>query len=456
MRLHRDSPEKRVAGRLDDDVDDEDDYDDGNRNIILSLIGQLRPGSDLSRITLPTFILERKSMLERITNILQHPQMLVEATSCQNPEQRFIEIVRWYMSGWYIAPKAVKKPLNPVLGEYFSCYWDLEDNSRAYYIAEQTSHHAPKSSYFFALPQRKIRADGIVIPKSKFLGNSAASIMEGVARLTLGEHVDSRGQPEVYELTQPNIYVRNVLVGTLKLEIGDKAVVTCPALDMKCVVEFKVKGYIYGTYHEIKGTITHKDEPLYEITGKWNEVIYIKSLKGKGKKEVFFDTNQDRVHKPSVRPIAEQGPLESRRLWEKVCHALSEKNQKIATDEKFFIEDRQRDLQKLRSEGKEPPFTPRLFEPVNEPLEFLICADQLLNRAQSPQEVEDILQSFMPILPGAKFPNNFDESAADKAKHTRHTSRGPSEQSSSNPNVAGVAPLVDDDGDEFVDAPEFN
>ena len=47
------------------DVDDRDDYDEG-RNIILSLISQLRPGSDLSRITLPTFILERKSMLERI------------------------------------------------------------------------------------------------------------------------------------------------------------------------------------------------------------------------------------------------------------------------------------------------------------------------------------------------------------------------------------------------------
>lgn len=456
MRLHRDSPEKRVGNRPADDVDDEDDYDDGNRNIILSLIGQLRPGSDLSRITLPTFILERKSMLERITNTLQHPQMLVEATSCQNAEQRFVEIVRWYMSGWYIAPKAVKKPLNPVLGEYFSCYWDLEDKSRAYYIAEQTSHHAPKSSYFFALPQRKIRADGIVIPKSKFLGNSAASIMEGIARVTLGEHVDSRGQPEVYELTQPNIYARNVLVGTLKLEIGDKAIVTCPALDMKCVVEFKVKGYIYGTYHEIKGIITRKDEPLYEITGKWNEVIYIKALNGKGKKEVFFDTNHDRVHKPSVRPISEQGAFESRRLWEKVCQALGERNQKVATDEKFLIEDRQRDSQKLRAEGKEPPFKPRLFEPINEPLEFLICADQLLKKAQSPQEVEDILQSFMPILPGAKFPDNFDDSAADKAKQAHNVLRSTPKQTPPNSNLNGVAPLVDAEGDEFVDAPEFH
>lgn len=36
------------------------------QSIIMGIIAQLRPGMDLSRITLPTFILEPKSMLERI------------------------------------------------------------------------------------------------------------------------------------------------------------------------------------------------------------------------------------------------------------------------------------------------------------------------------------------------------------------------------------------------------
>ena len=35
--------------------------------VLLHIISQLRPGADLSRITLPTFILEERSMLERIT-----------------------------------------------------------------------------------------------------------------------------------------------------------------------------------------------------------------------------------------------------------------------------------------------------------------------------------------------------------------------------------------------------
>lgn len=35
--------------------------------VLLHIISQLRPGADLSRVVLPTFILEPRSMLERIT-----------------------------------------------------------------------------------------------------------------------------------------------------------------------------------------------------------------------------------------------------------------------------------------------------------------------------------------------------------------------------------------------------
>lgn len=401
-----------ITKRKAEDVDDCDDYDDGNRNIILSLIGQMRPGSDLSRITLPTFILERKSMLERITNLLQHPNMIIHATSLDNPVERFVQVVRWYMSGWHIAPKAVKKPLNPVLGEYFSCYWDFDDQTRAYYIAEQTSHHAPKSSYFYTYPSRKVRVDGIVIPRSKFLGNSAASIMEGIARLQFGEHQHSNGD-ETYTLTQPNIYARNVIVGSLKLEIGDKAYVKCEQTNMECIIEFKVKGYITGTYHEIKGSIMHKGQVLYELSGKWNEIIYIKTPKGK--KQVFFDCTHDTdIHRPTVRPIPEQGKFESRRLWEKVTNALGERNHKVATDEKYEIEDNQRKLAKLREEGKEPQFEPKLFFPEKSLLQFKICVDAELKKATSAEQTEKILEQLMPILPGDKFPEDFDKPAKEK------------------------------------------
>jgi hypothetical protein len=86
----------------------------------------------------------------------------------------------------------VKKPLNPILGEIFTCHWDYADGTRGYYISEQTSHHPPKSSYLFAAPEHHIRIDGTLKPRSKFLGNSAASMMEGIAILRLMNRGDKQ------------------------------------------------------------------------------------------------------------------------------------------------------------------------------------------------------------------------------------------------------------------------
>lgn len=48
----------------------------GLANTVLShIISQLRPGADLSKVTLPTFILEPKSMLERITKYAHHTEI---------------------------------------------------------------------------------------------------------------------------------------------------------------------------------------------------------------------------------------------------------------------------------------------------------------------------------------------------------------------------------------------
>lgn len=379
----------------------------------MGIISQLRLGSDLARITLPTFILERKSMLERITNQLQHQTILLEAHDCRDdPVMRFVNVVKWDLAGWHITPKAVKKPLNPVLGEYFTCYWDLPNNTQAFYIAEQTSHHPPKSSYFYMSPENGIRVDGTLVPRSKFLGNSAASIMEGVGFLTFTDILDQKGRAERYEFTQPNMYARGILIGKLKYELGDHSIVKCPALDLIADIEFKTKGYISGTYNAIAGDIKtiSTGKVLYEISGKWNGVIEIEDVKTK-KKWVLFDANTAEPIPPKVRPISEQGELESRRLWEKVCEGLARRDHVVATREKTKIEDGQRQIARKRSEeGVE--FSPKLFKHVKgSPLEF-----ELYKRidGKTPQEQINQIFSVAPILPGQVHHNDFEIPAYQK------------------------------------------
>jgi hypothetical protein len=48
-------------------------------------------------------------------------------------------VLQYYLAGWHIKPRGVKKPYNPVLGEFFRCRYEYEDGSKGFYIAEQSA-----------------------------------------------------------------------------------------------------------------------------------------------------------------------------------------------------------------------------------------------------------------------------------------------------------------------------
>ncbi|TVY30457.1 Oxysterol-binding protein-like protein [Lachnellula hyalina] len=377
-------------------------------NVLSHIISQLRPGADLSRVVLPTFILEPRSMLERITNFMAHPEMLLPIPELDDPVQRFVSVVKFYLSGWHIKPPGVKKPLNPILGETFTGYWDFPDGTRGYYISEQTSHHPPKSSYFYMAPEHHIRIDGTLKPRSKFLGNSAASMMEGIAFLSfLNRGKGPKG--ERYIISQPNMYARGILFGKMKYELGDHSFVRCPELGLSADVEFKTKGYFGGTYNAIGGAIKNEKtgEVLYELSGMWTNEMWIKDVKT-GKKELLFDATRAKHTPPTSRPIEEQDDRESQKLWLNTAQAVKERNHVVATDEKTKIEDMQRDeAAKRAEEGVE--WVPRLFRPVQggpggidegeEDLDWILNAN--IDGATPEKQVEQIL-AVTPILRGQK------------------------------------------------------
>jgi hypothetical protein len=381
--------------------EDETVVDEDQGNMLTHIISQLRPGADLSRVTLPTFILEPRSMLERITNFMAHPETLLPMPKIEDPVQRFVAVVKFYLSGWHIKPPGVKKPLNPILGEIYTCYWDYDDNTRGYYISEQTSHHPPKSSYFFMAPEHHIRIDGTLKPRSKFLGNSAASMMEGIAVMRF------LNTGERFFITQPNMYARGILFGKMRYELGDHSFVRCPESGLAADIEFKTKGYFSGTYNAISGFIkdTHTDKNLYELSGLWNEEMYIKDLTT-GKKEILFDATHARETPPKVRPLDEQEDRESQKLWRKVTQAIRQKDQDAATDEKSRIEELQREEAAKRADDG-VDWHPRLFRHVRGghggPEEGEEDLDWIINAkidAKTPEEQTKQILQIAAILPG--------------------------------------------------------
>lgn len=387
--------------------------------------------------------------------------MLLSIPELDDPVQRFVSVVKFYLSGWHIRPPGVKKPLNPILGEIYTCYWDLPDGKRAYYVSEQTSHHPPKSSYFYEAPHHHIRIDGTLKPRSKFLGNSAASLMEGIAVLTLTNRGKDPKKGERYYLTQPNMYARGILLGPMKYELGDHSVVRCPELGLTADIEFKMKGWVGGTYNAIGGVIKNDQtgQQLFELSGLWSEEMFIKDLRTH-QKEMFFNALRERPSEPQVRPLEEQDERESVRLWQKTAKAVKENNHQLATDEKTKIEDMQREEAAKRAEdGVE--WHPRLFRRVKggpggvdegmEDLEWII--NHKID-GSTPEKITEQVMNIYPIIPGQKVsernfipPRMSSSSARDVL-----TAGKPAATAASNDNGGG-ADLIDFGQDDDVPEP---
>lgn len=114
------------------DTDDDDDFDsmESHGSVISHLISQVKIGMDLTKVALPTFILERRSLLEMYADFFAHPDIFVSITDQETPQDRMIQMVRWYLSAFHAGRKGsvAKKPYNPVLGEVFKCHWNLSNS----------------------------------------------------------------------------------------------------------------------------------------------------------------------------------------------------------------------------------------------------------------------------------------------------------------------------------------
>jgi len=349
------SPEDKMPE--DTEPDDTSILDENEGSVIMSMISQLRVGMDLHKVTFPTFVLEPRSMLERITDFMSHPDLIFGAENCDDPEERFIRVLQYYLAGWHIKPKGVKKPYNPVLGEFFRCRYDYPDGTQGFYIAEQVSHHPPVSAFYYVTPQNKVAIIGELRPKSKFLGNSVSTQMDGENRVYL------LGRPEdgEYVISMPNMYARGILWGKMVLELGDTCTARNDRNGISADLTFKTKGYFSGAYNSIAGKIKKGSSESGEVSGKWSGVMEYKNSKT-GEKRVLFDVQKDgdKVAPKWVAPEEEQEPNESRRLWSKLTQAILAKDMDAATEAKTEVEESQRELARQREEKGEN-WTPRFF-----------------------------------------------------------------------------------------------
>uniref|UniRef100_A0A7E4V4K8 Oxysterol-binding protein n=1 Tax=Panagrellus redivivus TaxID=6233 RepID=A0A7E4V4K8_PANRE len=346
-------------------------------SVLMHLLSQVSVGMDLTKVTLPTFILERRSLLEMYADFFAHPDDFVNGGTMDNPEARIIAVVKYYLSAFYPARKSgvAKKPYNPILGETFRCRWtvpDLEnagkktqdgpfagsDVNQVTFVAEQVSHHPPVSAFYAEHPGKRISLNAHIWTKSSFLGLSIGVANVGHAIVTLHDY------DEKYTVTFPNGYGRSIM-STPWVELGGRVDVKCEKTGYYAEIDFLTKPFFGGKPHKITGHISKQGlkKPILTLRGEWNGVIHAKTAHGD--EHVFVDVKAKPEQPKECEPVAQQSDRESRRLWRHVTAALFRNNINVATNGKRWIEDRQRIEAKRRHETGQK-YDPKLFEKVGE------------------------------------------------------------------------------------------
>ncbi|CAG01146.1 unnamed protein product, partial [Tetraodon nigroviridis] len=328
-----------------------------NKGLIWGLLKQLRPGMDLSKVVLPTFILEPRSFLDKLADYYYHADLLSQAVQEESAYGRMKQVLRWYLSGFYKKPKGLKKPYNPILGETFRCCWlHPKTDSCTFYIAEQVSHHPPISAFHVCNRKDGFSISGSILAKSKFYGNSLSAILDGKAKLLF------LNRDEEYVITMPYAHCKGILYGTMTLELGGKVTIECQKTKCFSELEFKLKPFLGGacSVNQISGKILMGEELLATVDGHWDSEVFMYE-KQSGQQETLWnptsDVRRSRLKRQVVH-IDQQGEFESERLWQHVTSAIKDRDQLRATQEKFVLEEAQR---KEAKERGEKPWSPRLF-----------------------------------------------------------------------------------------------
>ena len=327
-----------------DNIDDEDFSEDippSEGSVVKFLLKQLHIGMSLSQITLPTFILEPRSTLERFTDWMAHADILRKIKDEPDPYYRCLHLCTWIVSGFHLGSLRPTKPYNSVVGEvYRSVLVDNDNNIIGQYIAEQVSHHPPISAFHYRDPVGGVVIWGHTEMRSKFLYNSIAALMDHEnTRVNL--EIPSLG--ETYEFNFPNMYGRGILFGKMRMEICGQVRVMCKRTGISGRIDFLEKPLFRKRYNRFKGYVScaNSQTPTILFSGRWT--AFMKCVDNRsGRTMITFDVRRVVPLRIVSPPIEDQCEFESQYIWRCVSHYIRAKDSVNATVHKSAIEEKQR------------------------------------------------------------------------------------------------------------------
>lgn len=72
-----------------------------DKDAILTLLGQLKLGTDLTRVSLPVFVQEPRSLLELYADLFSYAPLFVAISEGKSDEDRMLACIRWLLSALF-------------------------------------------------------------------------------------------------------------------------------------------------------------------------------------------------------------------------------------------------------------------------------------------------------------------------------------------------------------------
>ncbi|KAI9473099.1 oxysterol-binding protein-like protein [Coemansia mojavensis] len=377
------------------------DGEQGKFSAILGILRKLVGVADVVdlRLSLPSQLLDPIPNLE-YWNYMESPKHFVAIPESDDAVERMLAVLAWWFSKMLKHTGKVHKPFNSILGERFFCHWDVSSSSqcssestasssitnvstgaeatnRVEYITEQVSHHPPVSAFVYRCKERGIEAAGIDHIKAKFTGLSA-TVATGSECKGIFITLKSRGN-EMYKCTHPTGSIVGWLRGSLKVQMIETSYIVCAKTGLAAVVEFKEERWFSKDKGNVIGKVFRYDESKYgdqiaswrlkdipkacsivaTFGGNWDQQV---TVKHNGSERTLIDMAALKIADKIVKPLEQQGELESRRVWEPVASKMRQGKYAEASRTKKAIEEAQRTLAAERKERGEE-FVPALFKP---------------------------------------------------------------------------------------------
>ena len=314
--------------------------DRGVFQLVTSVVRQLYNTMSPSKVRLPACVLECRSLLESYADAFSRPELFSSISCGTSPDNRLLRVAAFFLSQLKcMRPvKCVSKPYNPVFGEYFVCSWPEPQYGDVYFIAEQTSHHPPVSSFHAVCPKTNISLTSTLLTKSGIITSKMPPFLKAMTVEYKGQTIIYLGNhEEVYTMTYPTAVATGILSYSPCLVLSGKISISCSSnlgrVDLTFVDESLVHGEVYDTESGVQVAtiggdwrglvkLSYEDSRKEEEDGmKGNE----RSESEDGRDVVLLDMrNWSEPSEPKkVLGIVRQGELESRRLWRLLSRSLA-------------------------------------------------------------------------------------------------------------------------------------